>query len=142
MSGVSMGTFFGHGDRLQMEALTQRLTRSSVINANIANAETPGYRALGYDFEEQLASMAEGSDELQVRVSDPRHKQHAFAQADGTINPDVYVRPTESVGHDGNTVDMDKEMGQLSHDQILYRAAVETISRKVGLLKYAINGGR
>jgi flagellar basal-body rod protein FlgB len=65
-----------------------------------------------------------------------------FTQTDGTIKPDVYVRPTESVDEDGNTVDMDTEMAQLAQNQILFKTAVETLNRKIGTLRYAINGGR
>ena len=139
---VSMAGFFTQADRLQMESLAHRQRRSQVIGANIANAETPGFRALGYDFEDQLQELGEQNNPLGVRVSDPRHKQHAFTSADGTIRPEVYVQATESVGNDGNTVDLDREMVTLSQNQILYRSAVESISRKIGLLKYAINGGR
>ena len=65
-----------------------------------------------------------------------------FTKADGSISPEVYVRPTESVDEDGNTVDMDLEMEQLAQNQILFKTAVETLNRKIGTLKYAINGGR
>lgn len=137
-----ISNIFSFHDRMQMETLNQRLRRSHVLHANIANAETPGFRALGYDFEEQLQALAEVGEPLNLKVTNPLHKTSAFSQADASIQPDVYVRPTESVSHDGNTVDMDAELNHLSHNQILYRTATETITRKIGLLKYAINGGR
>jgi flagellar basal-body rod protein FlgB len=138
-----IGGIFNLSDKLQFENLNQRLERNHVINANIANAETPGYRAIGYDFEDQLQAVSDVNQEgSQMKVSDPRHLIHSFASADGTIRPDVYVRPTETVGEDGNTVDIDFEMGDLAKNEILYRSAVETINRKIGILRYAINGGR
>lgn len=140
MTGRIAG-IFNHADRVQMASLQQRLQRSHVINSNIANAETPGYRAIGYDFEAQLQSFVEANQTKQVRISDPKHLKNMFTTADGTIKPDVYVRPTESVPEDGNTVDVDLEMANLSKNTILYRTAVETINRKVGMLRYAINGG-
>ncbi|MEI6399281.1 MAG: flagellar basal body rod protein FlgB, partial [Pseudomonadota bacterium] len=70
------------------------------------------------------------------------HMRNNFTKADGSILPEVYVRPTESVDEDGNTVDMDLEMEQLAQNQILFKTAVETLNRKIGTLKYAINGGR
>jgi flagellar basal-body rod protein FlgB len=138
-----IGGMFSFDDRLQMQSLNQRLTRSNVITANIANSETPGFRAIGYDFEEQLQMAADTNEPSGARTSDPRHLRNQFAQADGTMYPDVYVRPTESIPQDGNTVDIDGEMAHLAQNQILYRSTVELINRKVGLLKYAItNGGR
>lgn len=141
MSNI-VGGLFNFSDRLQMESLNQRNRRQEVITANIANAETPGYRAFGYDFEKQLQSLGKMNEPIAVKVSDPRHLRNSNTKADGTITPDVYVRPTESVDEDGNTVDMDAEMAQLAQNQILFRTAVETLNRKIGTLRYAINGGR
>ena len=136
------GGVFNFADRLQMAALDQRLKRSEVISGNIANAETPGFRALGYDFEDQLASMAGLDGKVPIKTSNEKHFQNAFTQANGKARADVFVRPTESIGEDGNTVDVDTEMVQMAQNQMLYRSAVEMINRKVGMIKYAINGGR
>ena len=137
-----LGGVFNFADRLQMASLDQRLKRSEVISGNIANAETPGFRALGYDFEDQLASMAGLDAKVPIKTSNDKHFQNAFTQANGKMRADVFVRPTESVGEDGNTVDMDDQMARMAQNQILYRSAVELINRKIGTLKYAINGGR
>ncbi|MBM4253349.1 MAG: flagellar basal body rod protein FlgB [Deltaproteobacteria bacterium] len=136
------GGVFNFADRLQMASLDQRLKRSEVISGNIANAETPGFRALGYDFEDQLASMAKLDGKVPIKVSNEKHFRNAFTQANGKMRADVYVKPTESVGEDGNTVDIDDEMVRMAQNQMLYRSAVEVINRKVGMLRYAINGGR
>jgi flagellar basal-body rod protein FlgB len=141
MSGL-LGGIFNPSDKLQFENLNRRLERNHVINSNIANAETPGFRAIGYDFEEQLQAVADANEGAEMKVSNPRHIIHSFASADGEIRPDVFVRPTETVGEDGNTVDLDLEMGDLAKNEILYRSAIETINRKIGILRYAINGGR
>lgn len=141
MSSI-IGGLFNFSDKLQIESLNQRNRRSEVITSNIANAETPGYRAFGYDFEKQLQDLAKMNEPIAVKVSDPRHMRNNFTKADGTIKPEVFVRPTESVDEDGNTVDMDAEMAQLAQNQILFKTAVETLNRKIGTLRYAINGGR
>jgi flagellar basal-body rod protein FlgB len=141
MSNV-IGGIFNFSDKIQMESLSQRSRRNEIITGNIANAETPGYRAFGYDFEKQLQDLAASKEAVGVKTTDPRHFKNNFTSADGKIKPDVYVRPSESVDEDGNTVDMDSEMSQLAQNQILFRTAVETLNRKIGTLKYAINGGR
>ncbi len=141
MSSI-IGGLFNFSDKLQIESLNQRNRRAEVISSNIANAETPGYRAFGYDFEKQLQDLGKMNEPIAVKVSDPRHMRNNFTKADGTVTPDVYVRPSESVDEDGNTVDMDTEMAQLAQNQILFKTAVETLNRKIGTLKYAINGGR
>ena len=105
---------FNFSDKAQMASLAMRMQRSLVINANVTNAETPGYRALGYEFEEQLQTLLDSNIENAVATNNPKHLKHKFVSADGSIRPDVFVRPTESVGHDGNTVDIDKEMARKS----------------------------
>ena len=142
MTSRMVGGIFNFADRLQMTALDQRLKKSQVITGNIANAETPGYRALGYDFEEQLAGISGLDHHLKLSTTAPEHFQSALVQANGQVKPDVYVKPTESVGEDGNTVDIDDEMVRMAENQMLYRSSVELLNRKVGVLKYAINGGR
>lgn len=132
---------FNGSDAIKMEALNQRLQRQHVLTSNIANAETPGYRALGFDFEKQLQAVADGGDPFPMKATSGKHFMNGHTEADGTIYPDVYVRPTESVSHDGNTVDVDVEMGRLSQNQILYRSTVELLNRKIGTLKYAISSG-
>lgn len=136
-----VGGIFNFSDQVKMESLNQRLSRQKVITSNIANSETPGYRALGYDFEKQLQAVANGGDPFPMKVSNPKHYANSHTEADGTILPDVFVRPTESVGQDGNTVDVDSEMGTLAQNQILYRATVELINKKIANLRYAISAG-
>jgi flagellar basal-body rod protein FlgB len=132
---------FTQSDRTQMASLGHRMRRSDIINSNIANSETPGYRAVGYDFENQLQDLVDTSSQKRLRTSSPRHMLNEFATSDGGVNPDVYMRPTESVGEDGNTVDVDLEMADLAKNQIQYRSAIESINRKIAILKYAIQGG-
>ncbi|MBF0440816.1 MAG: flagellar basal body rod protein FlgB [Oligoflexales bacterium] len=142
MGGI-IGGIFDFGDRIQMESLNQRVMRSDVISSNIANAETPGYRAIGYDFEEQLQSIIKADEPFPMKVSNEKHLINEYAEADGAIYPDVFLRPTESVGQDGNTVDVDAEMAQMAQNQLQYHTTVELLNRKIGVLKYAIaSGGR
>lgn len=136
---IALNNLFNFRDQLQVTSLNERLKKHQVINANIVNAETPGFRSIDYKFEEQLQALNEPS--VGLKTTRDAHYMNHFTQADGTITPDVVVRPTESVGHDGNTVDVDAEMVQLAKNTILYRATVEAITRKIGLLKYAIGGG-
>lgn len=141
MNGL-VGGLMNFADRLQMTALNERLKRSEVITSNVANSETPGFRALGYDFEDQLSSLARMDKKVPLQVSNPKHLRNAFTRADGKIEPDVFVKPTESVPEDGNTVDVDEEMVRMAENQLLYRSSVEMLNRKIGVIRYAINGGR
>lgn len=138
-----IGGIFNKSDQLKMTSLNLRLDRQQVLNSNIANSETPGFRAIGLDFEEQLQALSGEGEEFAMKAVNPRHYRSDMVDADGSIQPEVYVRPTESVGQDGNTVDVDQEMAQMAQNQILYRATVELINKKLATIKYAIaNGGQ
>jgi flagellar basal-body rod protein FlgB len=132
-------TFLNATDRVGVASLNFRSIRDQVIHSNVVNAETPGFRALGYDFEDQLKAVLATDG---VHTTQKRHLRHEWLGMNGDIDPDVYVRPSESVGNDGNTVDLDKEMGELAHNHLLFRTTLEGLSRKIGMIKYAIDGGR
>lgn len=138
-----VGGLFTSDDKVQIESLNHRLTRNKVVTSNITNAETPGYRAIGYSFEEQLQALAGKDEPFPMRTTHDRHFRSSHLLEDGTVESDVFVRPTESVSEDGNTVDMDGEMADLAENQTLYRATIDLINRKLGTIRYAIsNGGR
>jgi flagellar basal-body rod protein FlgB len=136
-----MGGLFTFSDRAKMSSMSHRLKNTEVITGNIANAETPGYRAIGYDFEKQLQEVTDSESDLQMKTSNPMHFKGDGVLENGEIEPDVHVRPTESVGQDGNTVDLDDEMARLASNQLLYQSTVELVNRKIGTLRYAISSG-
>lgn len=140
MSGI-IGSLFNQSDRLNIESLSQRLARNQVITSNVANSETPGFRAIGYNFEEQLAALANLDEPFPMKASNDKHFRYEGVENDGTLQPEVFVRPQESIGEDGNTVDVDAEMGEMAQNQILFRAAVDFINKKVGMIRYAISSG-
>ncbi|TDJ03688.1 MAG: flagellar basal body rod protein FlgB [Deltaproteobacteria bacterium] len=122
-------------------SLNLRQMRQEIISGNIANAETPGYKAKRIDFEEALA-RALNLDELQnLDVDDPRH----FGVGGGGFNnlqAEVYQDPNGVVSEDGNTVNRDDEMVRMAENKILYDASVQLLNKKLGLMKYAVGSER
>lgn len=139
---VGAGQSFSKSDSVLEKSLTHRLNKQNVIMSNLANAATPGYRAMGYEFEEQLRAAVGNDGGLAVQASDPRHFLNPGIENGGDIKPDLFVKPTESIGNDGNTVDVDQEMADMTWNQTLYRATVELLNRRLAMLRYGINGGR
>jgi flagellar basal-body rod protein FlgB len=133
---------FDKTDAVLEHSLNQRLAKHSVILSNVVNSNTPGFRALGYDFESQLQSAVGNGDSSTLRVSQAGHFKHPGLTQNGDLKPDLFVKPTESIGSDGNTVDVDQEMSDMAANQVLYRATVEILNRKLGLMRYGISGGR
>lgn len=123
-------------------AINFRVLRNNVVSSNIANAETPGYKAQKLEFEGAL-SRALDTDGMGKMGID--HQDH-FATGKGSVSnvrADVYDNPEGNVTNDGNTVDLEKEMSVLAENTILYKAALELINKKLGALKYAVTeGGR
>lgn len=114
-----------------------RLNRQNIINSNIANAETPGYKAKVVDFEDALAK-AIATDERFAKTN-----PGAVTDQIGAVKPDVYDNPDINITNDGNTVDMEKEMAALAENTVLYKAAVQLINKKLAQMKYAVTeGGR
>ena len=98
----SITNIFNKSDLIQIKSLSHRVNRNNIINANIANAETPKYRSLNYDFEAQLQELNNGNDLNSVMNKN--------------IQPHIYFTPSESVNDDGNNVDVDGEMSKLAQN--------------------------
>jgi flagellar basal-body rod protein FlgB len=140
--GLAGNQIFNKTEAVLEESLNLRMQRHMVNLSNVTNSMTPGYRALGFDFEKQLQSAIGNSDQMPMNTSHPNHIRHPGIGADGVLKPDLYVKPTESIGNDGNTVDVDKEMTEMAENQIVYRATIEILNRQLGMIRYGINGGR
>jgi flagellar basal-body rod protein FlgB len=128
-----------------LQALTASLKfrqlRQELHASNIANAETPGYKAKKLDFEEALARALDVDDLLAMKSSDSRH----FNVGGGSFNnlqPEVYEDSNGIVSPDGNNVDRDQEMAEMAENKVMYDATVQLINKKLGLLKYAIGSGQ
>ena len=129
-------TTLGLGAALNMRQLKQNIT-----SANIANAETPGYHAKKIDFENALARALDIDGMRGMSTSSGDH----FALGAGSMQntrPDIYENPDGATNNDGNTVDLEKEMSNLTENSIMYKAALQLINKKMAALKYAATEGR
>jgi flagellar basal-body rod protein FlgB len=122
-------------------SLKFRQLRQELIASNIANAETPGYKAKKIDFEEALARALDVDDQLKMNTTDSKH----FNVGGGGFNnlePDIYEDSNGIVSPDGNNVDRDQEMAEMAENKIMYDASVQLLNKKLGLLKYAVGSGQ
>ena len=104
------------------KAMSLRLERHSVIAANIANADTPGYRPSAVSFEE----------ELQKTVASGR-----LGKLDG-MSAKVQIMDDGVPRADGNSVNMDRQLAALSENSITYNATAEFLARKIKMIKAVI----
>ena len=119
-------------------SLNLRLANQNVISANVANADTPGYKAKAMDFESAFREALGSDTQLQAQGGDERHRIH---RATDPVHPQIYDDPNGVESLDGNTVDRASELAKRAENQLLYDASAEMLKRKLGMLKYAISEG-
>jgi flagellar basal-body rod protein FlgB len=124
---------FGNPIFKNLESHLQRqVTRSELIAGTLANVETPGYKARDLDFSQVLMKQL-GGDGMRMSTT---HEGHI-----GASDQDEVVLKTQmdknSKRADGNTVDMDEEMGKLAALQLMYEAGVQALSKKLAKIAKA-----
>lgn len=124
---------------LLKKVLDLRARNQEVIAANIANAETPGYAAQTFTFEQELQRALSTGGPRPV-TSHPNHLPLAPSGLDQVQGTLTTQRDTTGLG-DENSVSTDQEMIRLSENELLYEAAVTMLNKKLSLLKYVTNGG-
>lgn len=119
-------------------ALNFREMRQELISSNVANANTPGFKAKKLDFEEALARALDVDGQMQMGVTDDRH--HNVGNGGfNNLEPEVYDDPNGVVSENGNTVDVEAEMAKMAENKLMYDTLVQLINKKMGIMKYAIN---
>ncbi len=104
------------------QLLNAAAMRQRVVAQNIANANTPLYRRQDVAFEEQLAA--------DIRDGKP----------DTTVVPTVYEVEGLAERADGNTVDIDHEIGELNRNAMMYQTWLQIVSSRLGQMHHAIRG--
>lgn len=107
--------------------------RAEVVAGNIANADTPGYKAQELDFEEHLRDAA--------RLADLPASRRESALTSLT-QPKVVQQESSVIGMDGNTVDVGREMSQLAQAGGSFNFGVKMLQSRLRLLRAAIREGR
>jgi flagellar basal-body rod protein FlgB len=118
--------------------LNLRLENQNVISANIANADTPGYKAKAMSFEQAMRDAMETGESLRLETGDAEHIGSKGVEG---VHADVYEDPNGVEALDGNTVDRSAEMAKMKENEILYNASIESLRKKLGMLEYGISEG-
>lgn len=113
-----------------LDRLSQHLKfhgdRQAVLAANLANLDTPGFRARDLEFTERFDRM----------VDDTGTRQTMSFESHGITRDD------EVPDADGNTVSLETQIAHMDENNLQYRSLAELLSRRIGLLRYAANDGR
>jgi len=109
--------------------------RTQLISENIANADTPGYKARDIDFDQALQNI-QNNNAARLKTT---HQGHINLQQ-AKFSDEIQYRQVEQSSADGNTVDSQKEKAAFSENSIRYQTTLSFLTRKISGLKTAFRG--
>lgn len=118
-------------------ALKLRAYRQEVLSSNIANADTPHYKAQDFKFAQALQSATQGQSNFQMTHTNGRHLD---SKGFSGFEPSLKFRNESQPSIDGNTVETDVEMAQFSDNAIRYQAEITFLNSKIANLRAALQG--
>jgi flagellar basal-body rod protein FlgB len=131
-----MNLFSGTISSLE-NALDYSSSKQKVIAQNIANVDTPNYKAKSISFKSAFQEAL--GNTINTYRTDKRH--YTFQKYNSA--PAMIVNNNQvSYNENGNSVDIDKEMADLAANQIYYNALTERINGKFSTLQNVIRGGK
>ncbi len=122
------------------KALNASWKRNEVLANNIANVNTPDYKRSDVNFQEILQNSLE---EKGIKGAKTHQNHMDIGTKDlENITHEVHTSEGYSTRRDGNNVDMDVEMAEVTKNNIYYEAVSRQLSSKLNRLRSSITGGR
>lgn len=115
-------------------ALALKAQRSEVLATNLANADTPHYKARDIDFRAALNRVQQQG--LGLKTTNTRHIANATAPGEA----DLLYRVPEQPSLDGNTVDSRVEQAAFAENALQYQASLTFLGNRINALRSAIRG--
>jgi len=125
---------------LFQKGLSASWMRNAVIRNNIANIETPGFKASVVEFESLFASAVQGKGFTGTRTHE-NHRELGARRLEN-IRPMVYQSRDLSMRADGNNVDIESENVRLARNSLYYNTLMEKLNGEIRRLRMAISEGR
>ena len=136
---ASLDPIFG----IHADAMNVQRRRMEVLSANIANADTPGFKARDVDFAAALSSAAKGSTTSAPRqlTTDARHIPLTLNNIGGLNDgSQLAYRVATQPSVDGNTVDVQVEQAKFADAALHYQASLQFADGRIRGLMTAITG--
>lgn len=119
------------------KAMQVRTDKMEVISGNLANANTPGYKARDIDFQKAMATAQSQREHSLQRT----HEKH-FAGRMQTQGEIEFRIPNQPDTGDGNTVEVQTERNQFLENGMRYQAGIQFLNGKIKGMKKALAGGQ
>jgi flagellar basal-body rod protein FlgB len=134
---------FNFTEQLLELSMRVRGARHEILSANIANADTPGFRPRDLDFQSVIRSAMELDDHPISREEQMDQMLAATVSMEAAVDelPGGNRRHGEE-RFDGNSVSLDREMALFNENALSYEANLTLFSRTLAKLRYVISDGR
>ena len=121
------------------KSLDMRSMKHNLLVSNIANKDTPNYKAFDLAVEEEMQKLTGTNKTVNLWKTQSGH----FDAKSETCSEVSITKPSNGFGQniDGNTVDIEKEMTNLAENNLLYDAMAQIMRKKLQGLKVVIQGG-
>jgi len=121
--------------QFQQQALALRQQRQETLAGNIANADTPNFKARDFDFSQELKrATAQQQGSVKLATTHAGHLQLSTS----TSSVDMQYRVPAQSRLDGNTVDMDMERAQFLDNSLRYQADIQFLDDRISGLRKAM----
>lgn len=117
-------------------ALEARVKRAEVLANNLANADTPGFKARDIDFQTMMARAQQDMGGFEMS----RTNEHHMDTGNGGADSDLMYRVPHQPSVDGNTVDAQQEQTRFMRNAMDYQASFQFLNSKFSGLTKAIKG--
>lgn len=132
-----MSIDFNKAFGIHEQALDVQSRRSATLANNLANADTPGFKARDIDFRQALQSAMHANGSAGLAKTDARH----FSGTSRYLNTELQYRvPMQPDTGDGNTVDANVEQAAFAQNAIQYQTSLTFLNGKIRSLLTAIRG--
>lgn len=130
-----MAISFRNAFGLHEQGTLLRERRTEVLADNIANADTPGYKAKDLDFQTALGN-ALGRQNGAIQKTDSRH-----FDIPTSLSSEVKFRTVDQTDTgDGNSVDLNRERAAFTENAMQYQSSLQFLNSKISGLKKALGG--
>jgi flagellar basal-body rod protein FlgB len=135
-----LSKLFAHTDLLT-KGLDVAARRQEVIAHNIANAETPDYKASRVEFEDAFQEALDNGNRFEAWRTHEKHIAFGDPGPEDVVGTTVTDYQT-TMRMDGNNVDVDAEMTRLAKNTIQYNLTITKLNAELSRLRYAVREGR
>ena len=122
---------------IHAKAMVLRARRTEVLASNIANADTPGFKARDLDFH---AMMRGAESDLKSQGLVKTHANHIGSSRNDIQADELMYRTPNQPSLDGNTVDIQMEKAEFSENAIQYMASLRFLTGRIQGLQLALKG--